>query len=117
MQKQLKFSILSALGFLTLASCGPTISEIKPIEVITTEIKRSAPILPKVDQIKSRSVEWIVVTEDNIDETFAAIRGEKVLFAMTTKNYENLALNISDVRQLIQQQGVLIAAYKQQFDK
>ena len=112
---------LSVLGFTTIAflisACGsPRVEPVAPIEVRTIEIPRPAPIVPEVDQLRLRDVEWIVITPDNIDESFSKIEsGELVLFAVTTEGYENIALNLSDIRAMIDQQTKIIAIYKSQF--
>jgi hypothetical protein len=69
-----------------------------------------------VDQLDLRPLQWIIVTPDNIDEKFAEIKdGELVFFALTREGYENLALNISDIRANIEQYKAIIAIYQQQF--
>lgn len=102
---------------LILAACGqPEIEEVKPVEVRTIEVQRPAPIVPSVDQLILRPVSWIIITPDNIDEKFAQIQsGELVFFALTAEGYENIALNLSDIRALVAQQQQIIAIYKNQF--
>lgn len=41
--------------------------------------------------------------------------GEAVLFAVTTDGYEALALNLSDVRAMVQQQQKIIAIYQNSY--
>ena len=113
--------IQNALGFITIAflisACGSSrIEPVEPIEVRTIEIPRPAPIVPDVDQLRLRDVEWIIITPDNIEESFAKIKsGEMVLFAVTAEGYENISLNLSDIRAMIDQQSKIIAIYKSQF--
>lgn len=111
----MKYLLLSSGLFLT--ACGSTtIEEVKPVEVRTIEIPRPAPIVPEVDQLRLRDVNWIIITPENVDESFAKIQtGEIVLFGVTAEGYENLALNISDIRAMIEQQKKIIAIYKSQF--
>jgi hypothetical protein len=111
----IKYLILSSILF--LVACGtPEIEQVKPVEVRTIQIPRPAPIVPEVDQLKLRAVNWIIITPSNIEESFAKIqKGELVLFAVTTDGYENIALNLSDIRALIAQQQKIIAIYKSQF--
>lgn len=111
----IKYLLLSSGLF--LVACGSTpIEEVKPVEVRTVEVPRPAPIVPSVDQLRLRPVNWIVITPNNIEESFAKIQsGEVVLFAVTTQGYENIALNISDIRSLIEQQKKIIAIYQTQY--
>ena len=108
--------LLLASG-LFLAACGSTpIEEVKPVEIRTIEVPRPAPIVPTVDQLRLRPVNWIIITPDNIEQSFAKIQsGEVVLFAVTTQGYENIALNLSDIRAMIEQQKKIIAIYQKQY--
>lgn len=85
------------------------------VEVRTVETKRPAPIVPEVDQINLRTVSWKVITPENIDEVFTSMSGDAVLFAVTSAGYEALALNLSDVRAMVQQQQRIIAIYQRSF--
>lgn len=85
------------------------------MEVRTVQVKPPKPIVPTVDQLELRGFKWLVVTPDNIDIVFDSLTGEKVLFALTPNGYEAIALNISDVRALIQQQQEIIAIYENLF--
>ena len=108
-------AILTSL-FLLSACSKPSEFETTPIvEVRTVETKRSAPIVPEVDQLNLRTVTWKVVTPDNADEVFASLPRDAVLFAVTADGYEALALNLSDVRSMIQQQQRIIAIYQRSF--
>jgi hypothetical protein len=112
---QMKYLLLTAA--LVLAACS-SIPEVEPapiVEVRTVQVPRPAPIVPPVDQLTLRPVTWIIVTPENVDEVFANLRGEKALFAVTADGYEALALNLSDVRALVQQQQRIIAIYRQSF--
>ena len=111
----MKYLLLSSGLFLT--ACGSTtIEEVKPVEVRTIEIPRPAPIVPEVDQLKLRDVNWVIITPENVDQKFTEIKsGELVLFAVTAEGYENISLNLSDIRAMIDQQKKIIAIYKSQF--
>lgn len=68
-----------------------------------------------MDTLSMRPVEWTIVTRDNVEEVFAELeaRGQNLaLFALTADGYENLGLNFSDIRQLVQQQRAIIVAYE-----
>jgi predicted transcriptional regulator len=67
-----------------------------------------------------REVKWVIITADNVEEQIKAIEesGRPVaFFALTDKGYENLGLNLSDLRAYIQQQQAIIAAYKAYYEK
>jgi hypothetical protein len=113
--EEMKYLLLA--GALALAACSstPPVEPAPVVEVRTVQIPRPAPIVPSVDQLTLRPVNWIIVTPENIDEVFANLRGEKALFAVTADGYEALALNLSDVRAMVQQQQRIIAIYRQSF--
>ena len=70
--------------------------------------------MPAVDQVSMRKIEWIIITEANMDEEIAKwTAGGKPLavFAISAQGYENLGQNFSDIRALVQQQQAIIAAY------
>ena len=113
MKKYLLISII-----LLVASCSSTdqIEEVKPVEVRTIEVPRPVPIVPSVDQLSLREVKWFVITPDNVEEKFKEIKnGEAVLFSVSSEGYENIALNLSDIRAMLEQQKRIIAIYESQY--
>jgi len=61
-----------------------------------------------------RRVEWVIINEENIDEKIAELTkggAPLAIFALTAQGYENLGLNFSDIRALVQQQQQIILAY------
>ena len=115
-------SIVNALGFTILLSflggCSLLTPQPKPIEIRSTPVEKPILTLPKADELNVRQVEWIVLTPENFDAKVKEIEesGRPVaFFALTDKGYENLGLNLSDLRAYIQQQQAIIAAYKQYY--
>ena len=118
MQKMQKLLTKNALGFLTLtlllSACSlPQID--RPITVSAPPIQRPQLVLPSVDELRMRNIEWVIINEENIEtrlEEFKTTGQPIALFVLTAEGYENLALNLSDIRALIQQQQEIIAAYE-----
>ena len=111
-----KNSIVNALGCILilsiLSACG---TRERPIEISTTPVEKPTLTLPQPDQIITRPVEWIIINRGNYEEVFAKLEkegGNVVLFGLTDKGYENLSLNINDIRTFIQQQRAIIVAYE-----
>lgn len=72
-------------------------------------------MLPPVDELNLRKVEWIVINEDNMEEKLAELTsgGQPLgIFVLTGDGYENLGINFSDIRALVQQQQAIILAYE-----
>ena len=68
---------------------------------------------PKPLQLSDTRV--FVVTKDNFEEfakEFIELYGELAFVALSMKDYENLALNISDLRRFINQQDKIIVYYE-----
>jgi len=113
----LKTLTVSALGFMMIISLGAC-SQNQPIQEIaisTKPIDKPKLVLPKVDKINIRDIEWVVINEENVEEEIQKIKdsGQPVgLFTLTGKGYQNLALNFSDIRAMVQQQQQIIAAYE-----
>ena len=118
-----KNSILNVLSCLTLCSilsaCAvPKLESAPVIEVKTIPITKPAPIVPNVDIVKSRDLQWYIVTDKNYAEIFDKIEksgNQPVIFGLSSDGYENLSLNASDVRALIQQYQKIITIYENSY--
>lgn len=112
MASRLTASVLGCSILLILSGCA---SAPQRIEVSASPIPKPELVLPKSDRISARPVEWIIVTPENYQEVFDKLSKSGrpvVLFALTDKGYENISLNLSDIRAFIQQQKAIIAAYE-----
>lgn len=108
----LKNLILCVLGFTTLSACNNRQTE--QLQVTTTPLSYSKPIIPKVDDLSLREVTWIVVTEQNYSSVFARLRDEgrePILYALTSDGYVAYTYNQADIIKLVRQQKRVIAAY------
>ena len=115
MQKQISLLTKSVLGFglvLALTACSQLPQQ---IEVSTKPLDKPQLTLPPVDEIRLRNVEWVVINVENMEEKLAELtaNGQPLaLFVLTGEGYENLGLNFSDIRALVQQQQRIIVAYE-----
>ena len=67
-----------------------------------------------------RSVEWVVINQDNLDEKIQQLpaNGKPLaMFVLTGDGYSNLGLNFSDIRALVQQQQAIIVAYEEYYQQ
>ena len=106
------------MSVLTLSACTSSqkIEPTQSVQIKKIEISKPAPIVPEVDQLNLKSVNWVIITPENVDEQFSDIKnGEVVLFALTREGYENLSSNLADIRLNIAQYKQVIAIYKKQF--
>ena len=71
--------------------------------------------LPPVDELNMRPVDWVIITEENLEEKLTELRGSGkpiAIFGINGEGYENLGLNFSDIRAMVQQQQAIILAYE-----
>jgi hypothetical protein len=105
---------------LLVSGCSLFASQPKPVEVSTTPVEKPELELPVADELRLRNLEWTLITPENVDEIIekAEASGRPlVFFALTDEGYENLSLNISDIRAFIQQQDSIIAAYENYYEE
>jgi hypothetical protein len=116
MQQTVKVLTKSVLGFglvLALAGCSLP-SRPQQIEISAKPLTKPALNLPPVDELNLRPVEWVIINEANLETKLNELRGKGPLamFVLTGEGYENLGLNFSDIRALVQQQQQIIIAYE-----
>jgi hypothetical protein len=106
---------VSALGCMILLLTSACSKPVQEIQISAKPVDKPELVLPYADPIKLRDVKWTVITPDNYEKVFndLAKSGHPILlFALTDKGYEDISLNLSDVRSYIQQQKAIIAAYE-----
>lgn len=88
----------------------------EPEVVVTTEyLKQSVPIQERPKAVQFPPVDWFVITEENLEEKIAEINsktGNTVMFVITPKGYENLALGIAELRRYVKDQQAIIGYYE-----
>ena len=106
---------LVIISLLSLSACS---KPVRDITITSVPSERPELVLPSVDILRMRDVEWVIITEENINEVIAAAKssGKPVaFFALKGDGYENLGLNFSDIRALVQQQQAIIARYQEYY--
>ena len=111
--------ILMVIGVMMLGGCAskPTI---KQIEVTTTAIEKLPLSLPNPAPLEMDEVEWMIVTEENIDEAWQLLKDKNegvALFALRHGDYERLALNIKEIRALLGEYIVILQKYKEYYEE
>ena len=104
---------LTSFALILLSSCGKTP---EPTVITQTEyVRQNIPIQPRPAQVELVDVKWYVVTSDNIDEfleQFEKDNGSVAFMAISVRGYENLSLNVQDLRRYILQQQQIIIYYE-----
>jgi hypothetical protein len=87
-----------------------------PLEIKTVEVDRKIPTPNRPRPVALSNLHFYVVTED----TFAAFKqrfvkqnGDFLFYAISVRDYETLALNMSEIKRFIQQQKELIVYYEE----
>ena len=87
----------------------------QPITVSAKPIEQPKLVLPVSDQLFQRKIDWVIITPENVEEQFNKVKesGRSIaIFGVTDEGYQNLGLNLSDLRAYIQQQQAIVAAYE-----
>jgi len=76
--------------------------------------------IPSKDPVKLNDVNFIVVTEENIEEVFSNLKDDDkvpVLFSLDGKDYKLISLNVRLLLDYIKYQKVVIGLYKDYYEK
>ena len=104
-------AVMAILLFLTGCS---TFRE-PEIKVVTQIEKTTVPIVARPKPIDLVDTRVYVVTKDNYEsfvKEFTEEHGELAYVVLSMKDYENLAINIADLRRYIEQQTEIIVYYE-----
>jgi len=109
-----KLVMIPVASLLILSGCSsrPPEPEIKTV----TQVQRiTVPVVARPKPIDLVDVRVYVVNKDNLEQfvaDFTAEHGEFAVVALSIDSYENLALNIADLRRYINQQTDIIVYYE-----
>jgi hypothetical protein len=106
-------TILSLLLASSLIGCAAT------PEIVTRTIvkKQEIPLRAHPRPIQLNGVRWYVITSDNVEEflfNYEKKNGAVAVIATSVIGYENLSLNLSEIRRYIEQQQAIIDYYESQ---
>jgi len=98
---------------------GCSVLGTKPLEFACKPEERPILNLEDPKSILPKDVKWFVITPENYEDVFKDLESKKydlVLFGLTDEGYENLSLNLSELRKYIMEQKKIIAAYKEYYE-
>ena len=104
--------ILASMIF--LSGCSGLIPEAE-IKTVTKIEKVTVPIVARPKPLQLNDTRVFVVTDGNYEDfiiEFEKTYGEIAYVALSMKDYENLALNIAELRRFLQQQDKIILYYE-----
>tara|TARA_R110000737_G_scaffold57503_3_gene82894 strand:+ start:186 stop:593 length:408 start_codon:yes stop_codon:yes gene_type:complete len=97
---------------ISISACG---SSVKKLDILTTPVEKAPLQLPSITKLNLESIDWILITENNIEEVFKELEKKKydpVVFGVSDRGYESLSLNLAKIKQLVKQQKAVIIAYQ-----
>ena len=115
---QRNYLTISSLLLLTLllSSCGYLRKPEKEIVVQTVEVQKVIPVQPRPKPVDMTDVKFYVVTEENYEEfkeKFMKTNNDFVFYVVSVHDYENLALNMSELFRYIKQQKEIVVYYEE----
>ena len=110
----MKKSLLAIPFAIFLAGCQTT-------NTVTTPVLQDRPafVPPPIASAKQDPINWIVLNKGNAAEKIAELEkseGIVAVFALTPRGYENLSVNVAELRRYIQQQNAIIAAMRKYYE-
>jgi len=106
--------LVTLMSILFLAGC----SSLRPepeIKTVTKIERIQIPTVARPKALQLSDTRVFVVTKDNYEEfvkEFEETYGEVAYVALSMKDYENLALNIADIKRFLEQQEQIIVYYE-----
>ena len=94
-------------------------SRVKPVEIQTKAVERTPLNLEAPAPLKSKPVEWILITPQNAEEVWTKLReknADLVLFGLTDDGYEELSMTMAELRNYIAAQRQIIIKYKEYYE-
>jgi len=101
-----KFLMLISAAFL-LSACGVT-----PVQVNTLTTPPPEFIPEPPTEVVTSPVTWTVLTQAQIQELAKTNNPNLVFYALDPTNFANLATNMAEIKRYLQDQKIVILAYK-----
>ena len=103
-----------ALSILLISGCATT-----DIDDEFTVRQRIPLDIPAPAPVTIPAVKWTVVTPENVKQAFKALEDANeglVLFALTPREYEKLAISNAELRNFINTQRIILNSYKEYYE-
>lgn len=99
---------------LLISSCG-TFGKTEVVTTVPEVIKTKIPVVERPKPLQLTKMKFYVVNDENYEQfkqEFIDKNGTLVYIAISIKDYENLSLNIADMKRYIDQQKEIIVYYE-----
>lgn len=91
----------------------------KPIETMCKPVERTPLALAEPAPLRLKAPKWIIITPSNADTIWKDLEAKKVdlaLFALTDDGYEELSVDMAEIRNFINTQRSIIVRYKDYYE-
>tara|TARA_A100000164_G_scaffold267752_1_gene239556 strand:+ start:35 stop:427 length:393 start_codon:yes stop_codon:yes gene_type:complete len=113
----LKILLTASLALSGCSSLGNFIPEVNPVEVVQIQKKQAIYHPPLPSKVRTKPVEWKVLTPAVMDEYLSDLeKGEaptNVYYGVSPTGYENLSLNMAEIKRYIKQVLSIVNYYKE----
>lgn len=83
-----------------------------PEEIVRTEyIRQNIEPVARPSGVQLNDVRWYIVTSENLEEFLANFEDDAIV-VLSVRDYENLSLNVAELRRYIEQQQQVIIYYE-----
>lgn len=92
---------------------------VEPIEIKKQAVERTPLNLANPPIPKLNSPKWVIITPENANEVWKDLKEKNidlVLFGLTDDGYEELAVTIAELRNLIASQRAIIIKYREYYE-
>jgi len=94
-------------------------NSVQPVEIQKRAVERTPLNLSDPPPLKPKAPQWIVITPENQAQVFADLKNKNmdmVLFALTDDGYEELAVDMAQIRSFIAQQRDVLVRYREYYE-
>src|SRR6056300_1416989 len=108
-------TLVVLLTLTSLSGCSLMSQPEPEVKVVTKLKKVQIPTVSRPKPVQLTDTKVYVVTEDNLESflvEFKEIHGDVAFVALSMRDYENLALNISELKRFLNQQTQVIIYYE-----
>ena len=112
-------SLLLATNLAGCASFGLFSESVKPLTITTRPLEKTPLALPDPPPLSLKPFRWRVITPDNADAVWERLAKEDedvVVFAITADGYQQLAVTMAELRNLIATQRLMIKQYRDYYE-
>jgi len=108
--------LLASLLILVLSSCATRVPP-EPVVITETEyVFREIPLQDRPPPVSLLDINFYAVTRENLDEFLERFENENgvvAFFALSVPDYEDISLNVAELKRYIESQEAIILYYEE----